>query len=176
MYVYHLDLKFENILLGKDFRLKITDFDRAFVKGDKKMIGKGTECYRAPEIKSKTCKDFEAADIFSLGIILFAFLTGGMPYPSEDEDDELLKILLEKPDIFWDYYQKENEQAENLISKDLKFLFLRMVCKEPEKRIRLEELREHAWVLGDTYEQNELEPIMSEILSDLQNRKDEEED
>ncbi len=116
MSIYHLDLKFENILLGKDFRLKITDFDRAYIKGDKKMIGKGTECYRSPEIKSKSCQNFEAADIFSLGIILFGFLTGLMPYSSEEEDEEMLNILLENPEQFWQRYQQENDLSEDVVS------------------------------------------------------------
>ena len=39
------------------------------------VIGKGTENFRAPEIKKWVVKDTKAADVFSLGILLYVLAT-----------------------------------------------------------------------------------------------------
>jgi len=48
--VAHLDIKPENLLLGTDVKLKITDFDLSYKKGDRKFLGKGSIHFRAPEL------------------------------------------------------------------------------------------------------------------------------
>ena len=79
--VCHLDLKLENLLIGKDYQLKIADFDMSYMVGDDKVITKGTKYYRAPELRSGKCRNGVAADVYSAGIILFALKTGGViPY------------------------------------------------------------------------------------------------
>lgn len=76
----HLDLKPENLLLGQDFELKITDFDMSYQTGDICTVGKGTPYYRAPEVAKRKCKKPKAADIYSIGIILFILKFGQLPY------------------------------------------------------------------------------------------------
>lgn len=74
--LYHLDIKLENVLLGEDFMLKLIDFDASYHKTkDFEIKSKGTENYRAPEIISSKCKDPAAADVYSLGILLFLVKT-----------------------------------------------------------------------------------------------------
>jgi len=48
--VCHLDIKTENLLLGADFKLKITDFDLSYIAGDEKIKSFGTKFFRAPEL------------------------------------------------------------------------------------------------------------------------------
>mmetsp|Transcript_12537 Transcript_12537/g.10764 ORF Transcript_12537/g.10764 Transcript_12537/m.10764 type:complete len:206 (-) Transcript_12537:378-995(-) len=69
--VAHLDLKLENILVGKDYQLKIIDFDLCGVIGQKENFGKGTMNYRAPEVAKGFYNDFVKADIYSMAIVLF---------------------------------------------------------------------------------------------------------
>jgi len=54
-----MDLKLENILMGKDYQLKLTDFETCYFKNDEdeslKGHGKGTADYRAPEVIEGCC-------------------------------------------------------------------------------------------------------------------------
>ena len=94
--VCHLDLKLENLLVGKDYQLKVADFDMSYMVGDTHVLTKGTKHYRAPELKASRCRNGSAADIYSAGIILFALKTGGLiPYPEDRLYDgvDLFRLL-----------------------------------------------------------------------------------
>ena len=82
----HLDIKPDNILIGDDHLLKLTDF--GFVRPAHKKIDKvcGTQGYLAPEqlhLRRDTVVPYDGvkADIFSLGIVLFAIQFGSLPFP-----------------------------------------------------------------------------------------------
>jgi len=81
-----LDLKPENIFIGEDYALKIGDFDLSFITGDNNVRSMGTKCYRAPEIVYQRSENPFAADIYSLGIVLFFMITHG-EIPSLDTND-----------------------------------------------------------------------------------------
>ena len=82
-----MDLKLDNLLLGEDFMLKISDFDHAVYTSalDEKSLGEGVSGFRAPETASpiKKFRNPKAIDIYALGIILFVFKFGFMPYSEE---------------------------------------------------------------------------------------------
>lgn len=82
----HKDLKLENILLDKDFNLKLTDFGLADKvegsdgSGFEKTRFDGTLSYMAPEILKKIPFSGKVADMFAFGVILFALYSGHMPF------------------------------------------------------------------------------------------------
>ena len=85
----HRDLKLENILLDKNENVKLCDFGftREYEgKANYLQTFCGTVCYSAPEMLKGEKYAGEKVDVWSLGIILFALLTGELPF---DEDDDL---------------------------------------------------------------------------------------
>ena len=81
--IVHRDLKPQNILLTKNYILKISDFGLAKIFNDtmSETIC-GSPLYMAPEILTYQ-KYNSKADLWSLGIILYEMLTGNTPYNSK---------------------------------------------------------------------------------------------
>jgi len=85
--VAHRDLKPENIMLAEDYRTpKIIDFglSKVFENDDDLLRTKtGTKYYAAPEVFRGSYT--READIWSLGVILYAMLVGDFPYYSHTD-------------------------------------------------------------------------------------------
>lgn len=86
----HRDLKSSNILLGDDYRAKISDFGlvKLAPDGEKSVVTRlaGTFGYLAPEY-AVTGKITTKADVFSFGVVLMELLTGLMAL-DEDRPEE----------------------------------------------------------------------------------------
>jgi len=164
--VAHLDLKLDNLLLGKDYLLKISDFDFSVeLKKDFMVDHLGVVNYRAPELKFGRCKNFRAADIYSAGIILFLLKTGLLPYAEEGNStgQALYKLLLEgKEDAFWKL--QESRDGMPPLDDSFKKLFLSMVNPNPKERITIDEVVFSDWMRGSTYSSEELQAIMQQKL------------
>jgi serine/threonine protein kinase len=81
----HRDIKPANILLGKDGRIKVTDFGAAAnarMKDITQVSGLGSAAYMSPQQLDGGTLTFHA-DIYSLGIVLFKLLTGRLPFAAQ---------------------------------------------------------------------------------------------
>jgi serine/threonine protein kinase len=83
----HRDLKIENLLLDKEYQLKIADFGLSITKQGNYGLGVmyskvGTRNYMAPEVLEQRPYRGTAVDIFASGVILFIMITGTMPFDS----------------------------------------------------------------------------------------------
>lgn len=74
----HLDIKPANVLVGQGGVLKLGDFGQARLKFDVGDGNEGETQYMAPELLGSADKSppTSAADIFSLGLMLFELATG----------------------------------------------------------------------------------------------------
>eukprot|EP00330_Aristerostoma_sp_ATCC50986_P014078 CAMPEP_0114597762 /NCGR_PEP_ID=MMETSP0125-20121206/20102_1 /TAXON_ID=485358 ORGANISM="Aristerostoma sp., Strain ATCC 50986" /NCGR_SAMPLE_ID=MMETSP0125 /ASSEMBLY_ACC=CAM_ASM_000245 /LENGTH=115 /DNA_ID=CAMNT_0001802757 /DNA_START=271 /DNA_END=618 /DNA_ORIENTATION=- len=96
--IAHLDIKLENIMLGYRYKLKVIDFDLSSYKNQGPLISRGTRDFRAPELKENRVRNTKACDVYSLGIIAFCMMSGGiLPFFEIDEndkdDDDVQKIF-----------------------------------------------------------------------------------
>lgn len=91
--IVHLDLKPENVLVKNDaFNVKLIDFGSAsFIEGgDYDYLQ--TRPYRAPEV-TFGCKYTFAADMWSLGCILFELVTCAVLFPYRTVQENFAKAL-----------------------------------------------------------------------------------
>lgn len=130
--VIHKDIKTSNFLLTST-DVKITDFGIAQIIGDSQNNGPGdnvigTPKYMSPEmILGKSDVDHRA-DIYSLGVTLYEFLTGRVPFGHQNTSDmEIRRMQLdEKPPPPGQYNPALTDRIEKIILKSLE--------KQPERR------------------------------------------
>jgi len=163
--IAHLDLKLDNLLLGKDFQLKITDFDLAHdQKEANKPVSRGTTGYRAPEILDDQVDNIFAADVYSIGIILFICFTGEFPFVEKEttKGKELrdYDLFMNHNDRFW---KKKTNYYDVCFSNELKDLFNGMLTKDPLSRFTVKDIEVSPWYQGQTVEKVSLGIEMGQI-------------
>lgn len=97
--VLHLDIKPANILLDRKGEPRVTDFGLFALLSSKKLEGVGgTPQFMAPEqAVGETEKLSPASDVYSLGAVLFAAMSGRPPLVASNEQDLILKVVSARP-------------------------------------------------------------------------------
>ncbi|KAJ1639085.1 carbon catabolite derepressing protein kinase [Pavlovales sp. CCMP2436] len=94
MNVIHRDLKPENMMVDDDLNLKLIDFGLSnTTEGELLQTACGSPCYAAPEMIAGKRYNGPAADIWSLGVCLFAMLCGYLPFEDGHTPTLYRKIL-----------------------------------------------------------------------------------
>jgi len=137
--IVHRDLKPANLFLARtgDGRACVKVLDFGISKIAENTAGSprgltstsaimGTPCFMSPE-QLRSTRDVDArADIWSIGAILHALLTGDPPYDGESNADVSAKIIRDAPTPI--------RQLRPDVPKEIEDVILRCLEKEPSKR------------------------------------------
>ena len=136
--ICHRDLKLENLVFSDETRAKIilVDFGLATPIVSRKFYRGivGTPDYMAPEILQG--KYNYRCDIWSLGVIMYSMLYGDLPFKSDNITQIQLNIL--RSPLKFPATIPVSVGAQDLLSK--------LLCKSPNRRISLKEIRNHTWL------------------------------
>ena len=116
--VIYRDLKPENLLIGTDGYLRLSDFGFAKVITNRTYTLCGTPEYVAPEVIRNTGHG-KGADWWSLGILLYEMLVGIDPF-NADSPMETFKRILRAELIFPEKFLKDAKSLiKHLLERDL---------------------------------------------------------
>lgn len=117
---------------GSSLTPRVTDFGLAKqVQGDEQLTASGqilgTPNYMPPEQASgKTDEIDQRADIYSLGGILYALITGRPPFQAANQLDTLMQVLEKEP--------VPPRQLDSKLPRDIETIALKALEKDPKRR------------------------------------------
>lgn len=149
--IAHRDVKLNNFLLDSKKKLvKVADFGLSIVSfkyNDGFIMAKtycGTEPYMAPEILRRNNQGVRSynpiyADIWSLGICLYAMLTRAFPFKMHTTQQGLFRAQVTRE---WRFPRR----LRKTLSEEIKDLVSHMLDPEPQRRITINGVLSHPWL------------------------------
>jgi len=136
----HKDIKLENIVYNsKDKQVHLIDFGLSYNMRREPLCRDfaGSKEYAAPEMlfsRSSFCP--KKADVWSLGVTLYAMLFGMFPYPTDDEGSQRMMKTKRYPDLTF---------PRDRVSAEAKELLELMLNPNANERIDPKDLLTHPW-------------------------------
>lgn len=138
--ILHRDISLGNLLLTSENGIKIADFGLATKLNstdDKHMTMCGTPNYISPEVVSR---DYGLpTDVWGLGVVLYHLLVGRAPFEANTSEGEAIKST------FTNIVKKDHE-LPTYLSWEAKDLIDRLLCKNQNQRIKLDDVMNHAFI------------------------------
>ena len=133
--IIHRDIKLDNVLIDLNNNIKLCDFGVGKMVHEGEILTDqcGTPAYIAPEILENKGYEGPPVDIWSSGVVLYAMLSGTVPFKANNLNDLQNMIMAgnfkEIPDI--------SKESNDLLHKLLQI--------NPKKRISVDEALNHPW-------------------------------
>ncbi|KAA1259391.1 Serine/threonine-protein kinase PrkC [Rubripirellula obstinata] len=129
--ILHRDLKPDNVLMSDDGRPMLTDFGLAKWHRDGTLLTQtgqvlGTPNYMSPQQASGDAAIDQTSDVYSLGAILYALLTGTPPHGSGSAAEILQSVLHDDP--------MPPRGLRSEIPASLENICLKAIAREPNQR------------------------------------------
>ena len=129
-HIVHRDVTSYNVMLAEDGRVVVTDFGIARM-GDSALTRTGammgTSSYLSPEQAQGRPAD-ERSDLYSLGVVLYEMLTGGVPFRGETDVAVAMQHVHTAP--------PNPRSLRPGVSEALAAVAMRALSKEPEDRFQ----------------------------------------
>ncbi|EPS38246.1 hypothetical protein H072_7982 [Dactylellina haptotyla CBS 200.50] len=133
-HVIHRDIKPENILVGSHGEIKLSDFGwSVHAPTNRRTTLCGTLDYLPPEMLREEPHG-EKVDLWSLGVLMYEFLVGAAPFEDAPRETQSRIVRL-------------RYQVPDFVSPEAKDLITRLLRLDPEKRLPLDQVAEHPWIV-----------------------------
>ena len=172
--IFHRDLKPENILISRKEKdlitdeeylwIKIIDFGTAkiFEKNKKEKSIVGSAYYIAPEVLNKDYN--EKCDTWSVGVIIFMFLTGHAPFDGKNNEEIINSIKTKDLNLNDEKLLKHSPEVIDLVKGLLE--------KDTKKRLSAKEALNHVWFkkfngrkLFENFKEKDIEPYIDNLFN-----------
>ena len=161
--VIHRDIKLENVFLNQDrSKVVIGDFglSNLWSPGGNLKTRPGSAEYAAPELLDKRQQYGPSIDIWSSGVVLFAMVTGQLPFNAEES-----KGKVTKPKLFDQIKLGLGEDHTRILdslpaSAEVRMLLNKVLTVEVSQRVTMPQALCDAWF-------QDIDPFEVEAKSDL---------
>ena len=135
-FIAHRDIKLENILMTKQYEIKIIDFGFGMLNPENKLqyFFCGTPNYMPPEIVEKKGYIGQRADLWSLGILIYKIYCADFPFKGRNEK-ELYKAIKR-----CEYY------IIKYVPNNVKRVIRSLIEYEPSKRPTCKDILRSEWL------------------------------
>ncbi|KAG7386770.1 hypothetical protein PHYPSEUDO_015278 [Phytophthora pseudosyringae] len=146
--IAHRDLSLENVLVDERDCCQITDFGLAAqCSGAMTVRPVGKLRYMAPEVSAamvyeeghQNAYDPKAADVWALGVMLYAMVAGRYPFREPLRRDDRFRLL----EDFGVEYLLEKDEVEVAGKQQVVHMLKKLLVVDPAKRSKLAELEAH---------------------------------
>lgn len=125
------------MLIDDKGNLKISDFGwSVHAPNSRRTTLCGTLDYLAPEMVEKHAHD-RSVDLWCLGVLMYEFLVGQPPFFAKDNTDTCARIV------------KVNYQFPSHVSDDARDLIRKLLVRDPNRRLSLDEVLRHPFITKD---------------------------